>query len=81
MTGHFNIPINDSPVVKIVFRSGHINEDAVITYGYYDTNVTNNFSYITKVSVEDKIEQYIGGNFDDNLIVELLKNNNFGRRI
>jgi hypothetical protein len=71
VTGHFNIPINDSPVVKIVFRSGHINEDAVITYGYYDTNVTNNFSYITKVSVEDKIEQYIGGDINHNLVKDM----------
>ena len=71
VTGHFNIPINDSPVVKMVFRSGHINEDTVITYGYYDTNVTNNFSYITKVTVEDKIGQYIGGDMEHNIVDDL----------
>jgi hypothetical protein len=68
VTGHFNIPINDSPVVKMVFRSGSINADAVITYGYYDTNVTNNFSYITNMTIEDKIEQYVGGDLDINLV-------------
>lgn len=68
VTGHFNIPINDSPVMKIVFREGHIHKEAVITYGYYDTNITNNFSYITDMTIEDKIEQYIGGNLDINLV-------------
>jgi hypothetical protein len=71
VTGHFNIPIHDSPVVKMVFRSGSIQKDAIITYGYYDTNVTNNFSYITKLTVEDKIEQYIGGNSNNNIINDI----------
>ena len=71
VTGHFNIPITDSPVVKLVYRSGSIHEDAVITYGYYDTNVTNNFSYITKITVHDKIEQYIGGDMNKNLVEDM----------
>lgn len=71
VTGHFNIPITDSPVVKLVYRSGNIHEDSVITYGYYDTNVTNNFSYITKITVSDKIEQYIGSSMDINLITTM----------
>ncbi len=68
VTGHFNIPINDSPVVKIVFRGGNIHKEAVITYGYYDVNVTNNFSYITNMTVEDKIAQFIGSDLSLNLI-------------
>ena len=71
VTGHFNIPITDSPVVKLVFRSGNISKEAVITYGYYDTNVTNNFSYITNITVQDKIEQYIGGDLSHNLVEDM----------
>jgi hypothetical protein len=54
-----------------VFRSGTISKDAVITYGYYDTNVTNNFSYITKITVQDKIEQYIGGDLSHNIVEDM----------
>lgn len=68
VTGHFNIPIDNSPIMKMVFKEGSIDGEAVITYGYYDTNVTNNFSYITNMSVTDKIEQYIGSNLETNLI-------------
>jgi hypothetical protein len=54
--------------LKIVYRSGRIESDATITFGYYDENVTNDFSFITKVTLEDRIEQYIGNGMDINLI-------------
>lgn len=68
VTGHFNIPIDESPIVKMKYKSGKISNDSIVTYGYYDTNITNNFSYITNITIEDKIAQYVGGNFNNNLI-------------
>lgn len=70
-TGQFNIPINDSPIIKMVYCSGIIEEEAVITFGQYSTSINNNFSYITKVNVEDRVEQRIGGNIAINIIDEL----------
>ena len=71
VTGQFNIPINESPVVKIVHVAGEIEEEATITFGQYSTNINNNFSYITKVDIEDRVEQRIGGNIEENIIDEL----------
>lgn len=68
-TGHRNISINDNdPVVQITYQSGIIASDAIVTYGYYDTDVTNNFSYIVNMTMEDKIEQYVGTGLGINII-------------
>jgi hypothetical protein len=71
-TGHRNIDIvNDSPITQITFVSGKIASEAMLFYTFDNFAITNNFSQITDIKVEDKIEQYIGGNFDDNLIESL----------
>jgi hypothetical protein len=66
-----NIFIDQSPITKIQFISGTISEESRITYGFIATNITNNFSQITNITVEDKIAQYIGGSYENNLIEDL----------
>jgi hypothetical protein len=56
VTGQFNIPIINSPIVKMVYRSGNIAKDTMMTFGYYSSEINNNFSFITKMTIEDKIE-------------------------
>jgi hypothetical protein len=63
-----NIFIDKSPITKMQFISGTVSEEARITYGFITTNITNNFSQITNITVEDKIAQYIGGSYENNLI-------------
>lgn len=70
-TGQMNIFIDKSPITKIQFISGTISEESRITYGFIATNITNNFSQITNITVEDKIAQYVGGSYENNLIEEL----------
>lgn len=70
-TGQFNIPINESPVVKIVYRDGDIEQDAVITYGEYSVDISNDFSFITNVSIEDRIEQLLGQGMHINIIDQM----------
>lgn len=71
-TGQFNIPITDSPVVKMVYKYGTIESEATITYGTYTTNITNDFSLITKIESEDRIEQITGRGIAVNMIDELI---------
>lgn len=71
VTGQFNIPIINSPIVRMVYRSGHIREDAMVTFGYYSQEIDNDFSFITKMTIEDKIEQYVGGDYSVNLIDQM----------
>lgn len=68
VTGQFNIPVLNSPIVRMVYRSGHIREDALVTFGYYAREIDNDFSFITKMTIDDKIEQRIGGDYTVNII-------------
>lgn len=70
-TGQFSIPISEYPVIKIEYVSGVIADEILMTFGYYSTTANNNFSYITKVSVEDKTLQKIGEDFSYNIINDL----------
>jgi hypothetical protein len=56
ITGQYNLPISDSPIVKIVYQGGIVEDEALLTFGYYPKEIDNNFSFITKVNIEDKIE-------------------------
>ena len=67
-TGHYNVKISNSPLVQIKYVSGIIAEDAVLTYGYYDVGIINNFSYISNLTIEDKIDQFIGTGVGINII-------------
>jgi hypothetical protein len=67
-TGQLNIPITDKPITKIIFVSGKIAKEALMSYVYEDVSVENNFSQITDITIEDKLAQYVGGNKDENLI-------------
>lgn len=71
VTGQFNVPVMNSPIVRMVYRSGTIREDALFTFGYYSQEVDNNFSFITKMTIEDKIEQRIGGDYAINIIDDI----------
>lgn len=71
VTGQFNVPVLNSPIVKMVYRSGRIREDALVTFGYYRQEIDNDFSFVTKMTIEDKIEQRIGGDINKNIIEEL----------
>jgi hypothetical protein len=55
-TRQYNLPISDSPIVKIVYKGGIIEDETLLTFGYYPKEIDNNFSFITKVNIEDKIE-------------------------
>ena len=71
-TGSRHIDIIDgSPITKITYVSGTIAADAKMAFAYQDFNITNNFSQITDIKIEDKIAQYIGGDFEENLIETL----------
>lgn len=43
-------------------------QDAYLTFCYYDSNPTDNFSYITSISVQDEFRQFIGPNHSTNII-------------
>ena len=45
--------------------------DSYLTFCYYDTNPTDNFSYITNISIQDEFRQFIGINHDINIIDKL----------
>lgn len=71
VTGQFNVPVINSPIVRMVYRSGTIREDALLTFGYYSQEIDNNFSFVTNMTIEDKIEQRIGGDYNLNIIDDI----------
>ena len=69
-TRSYYIPITDRPLVAIELAEGYI-DDAVLTYGFYDTDVPDNFSYVTKVTTRDEIAQFIGTGLENNIMETL----------
>lgn len=43
-------------------------EDARLTFCYYDNKPTDNFSFISNISVQDEFRQFIGFNYETNII-------------
>jgi hypothetical protein len=54
-TGAYCIPISNHPIGKIELISGDINKNAILQYGYYDTSVPDNFSYISNITLADEM--------------------------
>lgn len=69
-TRSYYIPITDRPLVAIELAEGYI-DDAILTYGFYDTDVPDNFSYVTKVTTHDEIAQFIGTGLENNIMETL----------
>lgn len=68
-TGTFNLGDKvDYAVTAITLTSGRW-EDAKLTFGYYDTSVPDNFSYIENITMKEEIAQFIGLN--SNIIDEI----------
>ena len=45
--------------------------DSRLTFCYYDTNPTDNFSKISSITVQDEMRQFIGTGFETNIIATL----------
>lgn len=81
-TGTYYVQVQDKPITSItLLKSADIDKldytkkpetddwrDAYLTFCYYDSNPTDNFSKITSIAVQDEFRQFIGTGFNANLI-------------
>lgn len=70
VTGAYYIEIEDRPVTSITLEKGTF-EGAKLTYGYYETQIPDNFTYVADIKLSDEIAQYFGRGLvekTDNLI-------------
>ena len=73
VTGAFYLDTDALPVTSIVKNSGDINNTAMLHYGYYDTSIPNEFSYIYGVNIKDEAVQIIGYDDTKNIITDKLQ--------
>lgn len=74
VTGEYHMPITDLPAVELIYRSGQFDDGSHILYGYYDKSLPTTKSFIARMDIEDRIEQYIGKSNIQNNLLEKLNN-------
>ena len=72
LTGTFVFPTDvlaETPLLSVAAASTW-DDSAKLTYGYYDSQGIDNFSYISAISISDKIMQLIGTTISRNIVSE-----------
>ncbi len=72
-TGVYYVDPDTDPVTAIELVSGDATGTAKVHYGYYDTSVPDNFSYISNVTSKDEMAQFIGHNKNIEIISTYLE--------
>ena len=84
-TGSYYVQVKDKPISSItLLKSADVDKmsptanlkvtdwrDSRLTFCYYDTNPTDNFSKISSITVQDEMRQFIGTGFETNIIATL----------
>lgn len=73
ITGSLYLDVDAYPVSSITKVSGDVNNTAMLHYGYYDTSIPDNFSYVSKITTKDEIIQLIGYDDTKNIITDKLE--------
>lgn len=73
ITGSLYLDVDTYPVSTITKVSGDVNNTATLHYGYYDTSIPDNFSYVSKITAKDEIIQLIGYDDTKNIIEDKLE--------
>jgi hypothetical protein len=55
ITGSLYLDMNMYPVSSIRLIEGDFNHTAVLFYGYYDTAIPDNFSYIADINTREEV--------------------------
>lgn len=74
LTGTFIFPesvLLETPLLSVRNKANNWGEGARLTYAYYDMKNIDNFSYISKIDINDNIAQIIGKGVDINIIQTL----------
>ena len=73
VTGALYLDKDAYPVSSVTLISGDDNGTAKLHYGYYDTSIPDNFSYISNVITKDEAVQVIGYDDSKNIITDKLE--------
>ena len=73
ITGSLYLDTDLHPLTSIELVSGDYHRTATIHYGYYNTSVSDYFSYVSKITTRDEMSQVIGYNDTANIIVDKLE--------